>query len=66
MSDNNGSGVGTGVIAGILLAVLLVVGLVVMNGGLNLGGGKDVNIKVETPKAPTPPHGRPVGVFYPT
>ena len=47
----------TGLIAGILLAVLLVVGLVVMNGGLNLGGGKDVNIKVETPKTPTAPTG---------
>ena len=37
----------TGLIAGILLAVLLVVGLVVMNGGLNLGGGKDVDIKLK-------------------
>jgi|tagenome__1003787_1003787.scaffolds.fasta_scaffold15838328_1 hypothetical protein len=55
MADNNGSGVGTGLIAGILLVVLSAVGLVVMNGGLNLNGGKDVNIKVETPKVPPPP-----------
>ena len=54
MADNNGSGVGTGLIAGILLVVLIGVGLVFMNGGLNLDGGKDVNVKVEAPKIPTP------------
>ena len=54
MADNNGSGVGTGLIAGILLVVLIAVGLVFVNGGLKLDGGKDVNIKVEAPKIPTP------------
>ena len=54
MADNNGSGVGTGLIAGILLVVLIAVGLVVVNGGLKLDGGKDVNVKVEAPKVPTP------------
>ena len=54
MADNNGSGVGTGLIAGILLVVLIAVGLVVVNGGLKLDGGKDVNVKVEAPKIPTP------------
>ena len=54
MADNNGSGVGTGLIAGILLVALIAVGLVVVNGGLKLDGGKDVNVKVEAPKIPTP------------
>ena len=54
MADNNGSGVGTGLIAGILLVVPIAVGLVFVNGGLKLDGGKDVNIKVEAPKIPTP------------
>ena len=54
MADNNGSGVGTGLIAGILLVVLIAVGLVFVNGGLKLDGGKDVNVKVEAPKIPTP------------
>ena len=54
MADNNGSGVGTGLIAGILLVVLIAVGLVVVNGGLKLDGEKDVNVKVEAPKVPTP------------
>ena len=57
MADNNGSGVGTGLIAGILLVVVLAVGLVVANGGLNIGGGKDVNVSVEAPKIPAPPTG---------
>ena len=57
MADNNGSGVGTGLIAGILLVALIAVGLVVMNGGLNLGGGKDINVSIEAPKVSAPPTG---------
>lgn len=54
MADNSGgAGVGMGLIAGILLVALLVVGLIYMNGGINLKGGKDVNVNIEAPKVPT-------------
>ena len=54
MADNNGSGVGLGLIAGILLIALLGVGFLFATGKINLDGGKDVNVKIEAPKVPTP------------
>ena len=54
MADNNGSGVGLGLIAGILLVALLGVGFLFATGKINLNGGKDVNVKIEAPKIPTP------------
>jgi hypothetical protein len=53
MADNSGAGVGMGLIAGILLVALLGVGLLFATGKLNLNGGKDVNVNVELPKAPS-------------
>lgn len=54
MADN-GSGVGTGLIAGILIVVIIAVGLMLTTGNLNLGGSKDVNVKVEAPDLPKAP-----------
>ena len=54
MADNNGANVGMGLIAGILLVMLLGVGFLFATGKINLDGGKDVNVKVEAPKIPTP------------
>jgi hypothetical protein len=53
MADN-GSGVGTGLIAGILLVVVIAVGIIFATGGLDLKGGKDVNVNVDLPKADLP------------
>ena len=53
MAENSGTGVGMGLIDGILLVALFAVGLIYMNGGLNLKGGKDVNVNIEAPKVPT-------------
>jgi hypothetical protein len=57
MADN-GSGVGTGLIAGILLVVVIAVGLMFATGKLNLGGSKDVNVKIEAPDLPKAPTGK--------
>ena len=54
MADNNGANVGMALIAGILLVMLLGVGFLFATGKINLDGGKDVNVKVEAPKIPTP------------
>jgi hypothetical protein len=54
MADNNGANVGMGLIAGILLLMLLGVGFLFATGKINVNGGKDVNVKIEAPKIPTP------------
>ena len=58
MADNNGGNVGMGLIAGILLLMLLGVGFLFATGKIDLDGGKDVNVKIEAPKVPTPPTDR--------
>ena len=55
MADNSGAGAGLGLIAGILLIALLGVGFLFATGKINLDGSKDVNVKIEAPKLPTPP-----------
>jgi preprotein translocase subunit SecF len=57
MADN-ASGVGMGLIVVILLVGLAIVGFIALNGGINLKGGKDVNVNVEAPKIPTAPEGK--------
>jgi hypothetical protein len=54
MADNIGANVGMGLIAGILLLMLLGVGFLFATGKINVNGGKDVNVKIEAPKIPTP------------
>jgi hypothetical protein len=54
MADNKGAGIGIGLIAGILLVMLLGVGFLFATGKIDLNGGKDVNVKIEAPKIPTP------------
>jgi hypothetical protein len=57
MADNAGAGVGMGLIAGILLVIAIGLGILIANGGLNLGGSKDINVNVQPPKVDAPVSG---------
>jgi hypothetical protein len=46
-----------GLLAGAILVALIVIGLFVFAGPFKLGGGKDVNVHIETPKLNTKPAG---------
>ncbi|MGD9867217.1 MAG: hypothetical protein AB7U38_04360 [Hyphomicrobiales bacterium] len=46
---NTGSGAGLGVVVGVLIAAVVVIGFFVLGGELPGDGGKDVNVKIETP-----------------
>ena len=52
----DGSGARLGLIAGILAVLLIGLGLLFATGGLKFD--RDINVKVEAPKAPQGPAGR--------
>lgn len=49
VNTSGGGGVGMGLIVGVLLAAVIVIGFFVLGGEIPGTGGKDVNVKIETP-----------------
>lgn len=56
VTRDGGGGAGLGLIAGLLAVLLIGLGLLVATGGLKFD--RDINVKVEAPKAPEGPIGR--------